>query len=138
MLSDTLISLLTAYKKYLINLNVCDKKIVPGVVVIADAAQSICPATGTGLSKVMTDVDLLLDDYINRWISTPGMAKEKMHDFYSDPRKMRSDENSLATALRRRGNALIETDFGWRMMHFRRDVSSHIHSLRARYANEPA
>jgi 2-polyprenyl-6-methoxyphenol hydroxylase-like FAD-dependent oxidoreductase len=70
----------------------------PGVVLLADAYQSVCPTTGTGLSKVVTDVDVFCHDCAPRWFSTPGMGVDKIAQFYSCPRKVDVDEDSLFSA----------------------------------------
>jgi 2-polyprenyl-6-methoxyphenol hydroxylase-like FAD-dependent oxidoreductase len=65
-----------------------------GVVVVGDAFQTVSPATGTGLDKVLTDVDVLCRDHLPRWLATPGMGPDKVAAFYADPRKRRVDRRS--------------------------------------------
>ncbi len=62
-----------------------------GVVVIGDAFATTCPAAGTGNNKVFTDVGLLGNRYIPRWLQTPGMDTEKIAEFYDDPEKRACD-----------------------------------------------
>ena len=69
----------------------------PGVALIGDAFQSTCPATGLGLSKVLTDVDIL-STCIPRWLATPGMGNEKLIDLYHHPRKLALDSRALRRA----------------------------------------
>ena len=69
----------------------------PGVAFIGDAFQSTCPSTGLGLSKVLTDVDVLAT-CIPRWLATPGMGTEKLSDLYDDPRKLAADSRALRRA----------------------------------------
>jgi 2-polyprenyl-6-methoxyphenol hydroxylase-like FAD-dependent oxidoreductase len=69
----------------------------PGLVLIGDAYQSVCPATGTGLSKVLTDVDVLSECVLS-WLETPGMVTEKICRYYEHPRKIACDENSIRQA----------------------------------------
>ena len=66
-----------------------------GIVVIGDDFQSVSPATGTGLDKVMTDVDRLCNVYIHDWLQTPGMGKDKVQQFYDDRVKKATDNMSL-------------------------------------------
>jgi 2-polyprenyl-6-methoxyphenol hydroxylase-like FAD-dependent oxidoreductase len=66
----------------------------PGVVLIGDAFQSACPATGLGLSKVLTDVDVL-SRCIPCWLATPGMGTGKLVDLYNHPRKLATDSRAL-------------------------------------------
>ena len=68
----------------------------PGVVVIGEEFQSVSPATGTGLDKVLTDVAVLCREHVPEWLSTPGMGVEKIARFYEDPLKRRIDERSRA------------------------------------------
>lgn len=70
----------------------------PGLVCIGDAFQSVCPATGTGLTKVLTDVEVLTTECIPAWLATPGMGADKVAGFYSHPRKVAVDRDSLGTA----------------------------------------
>lgn len=85
----------------------------PGVVLLADAFQSVCPTTGLGLSKVLTDVDVLCHEYLPRWLSTPGMGVEKIARFYENPRKRKIDRDSLRNARYNREIAINGT-WPWR------------------------
>ena len=68
-----------------------------GVVAIGDAHQSVCPATGTGLSKVLTDVQVA-GESIPRWLSAGDTGVETLDEYYSDPRKIKCDQDSIAGA----------------------------------------
>jgi 2-polyprenyl-6-methoxyphenol hydroxylase-like FAD-dependent oxidoreductase len=74
----------------------------PGVVMVADTYQSVCPSSGMGLSKVLTDVDVLCNDCIPRWFATPGLGVDKLAEFYADSRKRAVDDEALNRALRSR------------------------------------
>jgi 2-polyprenyl-6-methoxyphenol hydroxylase-like FAD-dependent oxidoreductase len=74
----------------------------PGVVMVADAYQSVCPSSGMGLSKVLTDVDVLCNGCIPKWLASPGLDVDKLERFYADPRKREVDEEALKRALRSR------------------------------------
>jgi 2-polyprenyl-6-methoxyphenol hydroxylase-like FAD-dependent oxidoreductase len=82
-----------------------------GLVLLGDAYQSACPATGSGLSKVFTDVTVLAE-LIPRWMATPGLGLEKTRTYYGDARKISCDDASLASAFYRRR---LNTDRGLRM-----------------------
>jgi 2-polyprenyl-6-methoxyphenol hydroxylase-like FAD-dependent oxidoreductase len=69
----------------------------PGLILIGDAFQSVCPSTGTGLSRVLTDVDVLTE-HVPHWLETPGMGLEKMRQFYDHPSKIATDASSLGQA----------------------------------------
>lgn len=74
----------------------------PGVVLLGDSFQSVCPSTGTGLSKVLTDVDVLCYDCLETWLATPGIDAGKLAMFYDNPRKRAIDDASLSGALHNR------------------------------------
>jgi 2-polyprenyl-6-methoxyphenol hydroxylase-like FAD-dependent oxidoreductase len=82
-------------------------------VLIGDAFQSVCPATGTGLSKVLTDVQRLCRGHVPGWLETPGMGAEKIAAFYRDPEKTSSDRRSLQMAEHRRRAATDRSLKGW-------------------------
>jgi len=85
----------------------------PGVLTIGDAYQSVCPATGTGLSKVLTDV-IVAAERIPQWLETPSMGTDKLATFYADPRKLETDATSLAAADHIRDFA-IQSSLRWRV-----------------------
>ncbi len=89
---------------------------VPGVVMIGDAAQSACPATGRGLDKVMTDVDVL-SECVPGWLATPGMSAGKMADYYQHPRKLAMDSSALQSSQDHRRLA-IDTSLHYRIHRF--------------------
>jgi 2-polyprenyl-6-methoxyphenol hydroxylase-like FAD-dependent oxidoreductase len=74
----------------------------PGVVMVADAYQSVCPSSGMGLSKVLTDVDVLCNECIPQWFATPGLGVDKLAQFYSNQRKQAVDDEALNRAVRSR------------------------------------
>lgn len=82
-----------------------------GVVLLGDAFQTACPSTGSGLSKVFTDVTVLAE-LIPRWLATRGLGAEKTRMYYEDARKVACDRASLAAAMYRRR---LNTDRGLRM-----------------------
>jgi 2-polyprenyl-6-methoxyphenol hydroxylase-like FAD-dependent oxidoreductase len=71
----------------------------PGVVLVGDAFATSCPAAGTGVNKVFTDVERLCNVHIPRWFATPGMDAEKITAFYDDPIKQACDTDSAARAF---------------------------------------
>ena len=74
----------------------------PGVVMVADTYQSVCPSSGMGLSKVLTDVDVLCNTCIPAWLASPGIDVDKVKQFYDDARKREVDDEALNRALRSR------------------------------------
>lgn len=91
----------------------------PGVVLLADAFQSVCPMTGLGLSKVLTDVDVFCHDCVPQWLSTPSMGVEKIARFYENPRKRTVDEAHRSVAWANRQMA-ISGALSWRIRRVKR------------------
>jgi 2-polyprenyl-6-methoxyphenol hydroxylase-like FAD-dependent oxidoreductase len=93
-----------------------------GVVLIGDAFQTSCPAAGTGVSRLLKDVDRLLA-HAPQWLATPGMEAAKVKTFYDDREKRASDRRALRLAGYRR-SLTIGSGFGWearrRQMYLRR------------------
>jgi 2-polyprenyl-6-methoxyphenol hydroxylase-like FAD-dependent oxidoreductase len=83
-----------------------------GVVLIGDAFQTACPAAGTGLTKVLTDIERLCQIHIPRWLSSPGMGRTKIAAFYDDPVKCACDAQSMHDAEYRR-SVTIEPGLRW-------------------------
>lgn len=69
-----------------------------GIVLVGDAFSTSCPAAGTGVSKVFTDVERLCNVHIPRWLASPGMSEKKVGAFYDDPVKQACDSMSLSRA----------------------------------------
>jgi 2-polyprenyl-6-methoxyphenol hydroxylase-like FAD-dependent oxidoreductase len=97
-----------------IDLFVADSPPADGIVLIGDACQSACPATGTGLGKVMTDVEVLCRTHVRAWLDTPGMTADKIAAYYRDARKTASDGSSLYDAEYRR-QLTTDRSFRWRV-----------------------
>jgi 2-polyprenyl-6-methoxyphenol hydroxylase-like FAD-dependent oxidoreductase len=83
-----------------------------GVVLIGDAYQSSCPAVGTGIGRILTDVEAL-SRFLPSWLATPGMGIEKLAQFYKDPTKRRFDGRAIQDARFRRA-ICSEADWRWR------------------------
>jgi 2-polyprenyl-6-methoxyphenol hydroxylase-like FAD-dependent oxidoreductase len=95
----------------------------PGLVLLADAFQNVCPTTGLGVSKVLTDVEVFCSECAPHWLSTPGMGVDKIASFYQTPRKMRVDELSVMDAWRNRQLALNRS-LAWHARRARRRWTS--------------
>jgi 2-polyprenyl-6-methoxyphenol hydroxylase-like FAD-dependent oxidoreductase len=83
-----------------------------GIVLLGDAFATSCPAAGTGCNKVFTDVERLCNTHIPDWLATPGMAREKIENFYDDPVKNACDKHSAAKAYFLRSLS-TETGLAW-------------------------
>lgn len=86
-----------------------------GVVLIGDAYQSSCPAVGTGIGRILADVEVL-SRLVPLWLATPGMGADKVEQFYNDGAKCRFDAQALRDARHRRA---LCTQTGWRWKAYR-------------------
>jgi 2-polyprenyl-6-methoxyphenol hydroxylase-like FAD-dependent oxidoreductase len=71
----------------------------PGIVLVGDAFATSCPAAGTGIDRVLTDVERLCNAYVAEWLATDGMDTDKIASFYDDPVKCACDAWSAAKAF---------------------------------------
>ena len=85
-----------------------------GLVLIGDAFQTSCPAAGTGISRLLTDIECLCETYMPAWLASHGMAAEKIASFYADPRKRAADAEAENAAQYRRAMTSGQS-MGWRM-----------------------
>lgn len=120
-------------RNWVMDLSVVEGHLQPGVVLIGDAFQTNCPAAGTGVARLLVDVERLCTEYAPRWLRTEGMSKEKISEFYVDPVKVAADQQSLKMA-RFRQALTSRNDVGWdlrRRLHFlRRRVTHQVDQMR--------
>jgi len=90
-----------------------------GVVLVGDAFETTCPVSGTGTDKVFTDVERLCNVHIPDWLSTDGMAEEKIVAFYDDPVKRTCDEWSSAKAFSFR-SVSVDNGLRWKIQRWAR------------------
>ncbi len=114
----------------------------PGVVLVGDAFATSCPAAGTGVNKVFTDVERLCNLHIPRWLGTPGMDAEKIAGFYDDPVKQACDADSAARAFYVR-SVSVDAGILWQARRFGKFIGQSgvgaARRLRARlFADAPA
>ena len=57
------------------------------IVVLGDAAHTIDPAGAGGLTFLLTEVELLLNFYLPRWLREDSGSAPEMQTFYADPRR---------------------------------------------------
>ncbi len=88
-----------------------------GLVLIGDAYQTPCPSIGLGVARALTDVEAL-SRLVPAWLATPGMAPDKIRQFYQVPAKSALDAKALQTAIYRRALA-TETGLAWRARRLR-------------------
>jgi 2-polyprenyl-6-methoxyphenol hydroxylase-like FAD-dependent oxidoreductase len=82
-----------------VDLYVTHNAIQPGLALVGDAFGTSCPAAGTGVNKVLTDVERLCNRYIPAWLASPSMGADKIAAFYADPQKRACDAESFAKAF---------------------------------------
>ncbi|MET4326789.1 2-polyprenyl-6-methoxyphenol hydroxylase-like FAD-dependent oxidoreductase [Bradyrhizobium sp. i1.15.2] len=111
-------------QNWVMDLSVVEGHLQPGVVLIGDAFQTNCPAAGTGVARLLVDVDRLCTEYAPRWLVTEGMSQDKISEFYSDVDKVAADQQSLKMAHFRQA-LTSRNDIGW-------DVRRRLHFLRRR------
>ena len=100
-------------QNWLMDLAVAQNCRQAGVVLIGDAYQTSCPAAGTGVARLLSDVERLCTVHAPAWLATPGMAAAKIAEFYDDPQKQAADAHALHMARYRR-SLTVETDLRWR------------------------
>ncbi|MTV16160.1 MULTISPECIES: NAD(P)/FAD-dependent oxidoreductase [Bradyrhizobium] len=114
-------------QNWVMDLTVTEGHLQPGVVLIGDAFQTNCPAAGTGVGRLLVDVERLCTVYVPRWLETAGMGVDKIAQFYSDRDKLAADQHSLQLASFRQALTL-NTDMRWnlrRKLHFLRRTITH-------------
>ena len=85
----------------------------PGIALVGDAFATSCPAAGTGVNKVFTDVERLCNVHIPRWLGSAGMGEDKIAGFYDDEIKKDCDSFSAAKAFYLRSIS-IDAGLSWR------------------------
>jgi 2-polyprenyl-6-methoxyphenol hydroxylase-like FAD-dependent oxidoreductase len=125
--------LIDRVQNWVMDLSIVDGHLQPGIVLIGDAFQTNCPAAGTGVARLLVDVERLCTEYAPRWLATAGMGIEKISQFYSDPDKIAADQQSLKMA-RFRQALTSRNDISWdmrRRLHFlRRNITHRLGQMR--------
>jgi 2-polyprenyl-6-methoxyphenol hydroxylase-like FAD-dependent oxidoreductase len=96
-----------------------------GVILLGDAFLSPCPIPGTGIGKVLTDVERFCSVHFPRWLETPGMDAEKLASFYDDRVKTAADAQCIHAGLYARA---IATNPGpaWAARRWRNYLGRHV------------
>ena len=66
---------------------------------VGDAYSTSCPAAGTGVNKVLTDVQRLCSTYVPTWLGKETIEAADVADFYADPVKLQCEAELLQKAL---------------------------------------
>ena len=112
-------------QNWVMDLSVVENHRQDGVVLIGDSFQTSCPAAGTGVSRLLADVEALCTVHVPRWFETPNITAAKIGQFYDDPSKRASDERAARLAEYRR-SLTIDGSLRWslhrRQLYLRRQV----------------
>jgi len=109
-----------------------------GLVLVGDAFLSVSPATGTGLSKVLTDVDLLCREFMPRWLdSTRRVEAASIAAFYASAAKKAVDERSLVWARSQRELGTLDAAHHgrWHPVALRKRVIDRVSHWRERHGH---
>lgn len=113
----------------------------PGVVLVGDAFATSCPAAGTGIRKVLTDVERLCNLHIPGWLADGGMGAAKINAFYDDPVKRACDLQSADKAASVRAMS-IDPGLWWHGQRWARFLaragSGTLRATRARLSAKPS
>jgi 2-polyprenyl-6-methoxyphenol hydroxylase-like FAD-dependent oxidoreductase len=127
-------------QNWVMDLSIAENVNQDGIVLIGDAFQTSCPAAGTGVTRLLTDIDRLCNVLIPQWLDTPGMGKEKIKNFYSDPIKHATDIEAMRMAHYRR-SLTVDRSLRWsfhRRQHFtRRRIANWFNRASARQSAAP-
>ncbi len=107
-----------------------------GIVLIGDAFQTSCPAAGTGISRLLVDVERLTI-HAAKWLAANDTSAVSLQSFYIDPAKRRSDRAAIRTARFRRAISMDASPF-WAFQRqnvkARRFVKHVLHAMRGMMA----
>ena len=92
----------------------------PALVVLGDAYQTSCPSTAFGVTRLVSDIQALVDR-VGVWLAAPAIGVAEISNFYGDARKNAVDHESADAAERARSTA-VETSPYWRLRRMARDV----------------
>ncbi|WP_443749066.1 FAD-dependent monooxygenase [Asticcacaulis solisilvae] len=81
-----------------------------GVVLIGDARRTSCPASGTGISRIINDVRILADRFLPDWLA----AHTEVSRFYADAAVHRLDADLHRRSMNGRSLA-VDTGAVWRL-----------------------
>jgi hypothetical protein len=84
-----------------------------GIVLLGDAFQATCPSSGTGVTRILNDVERLTQTHIPAWFATPGVGAGKIAAFYADPIKQAVDKDAMRRSIRGRKATLGAAPY-WR------------------------
>jgi hypothetical protein len=66
------------------------------------------------LSKVLTDVDVLCNEFVPRWMAASAVPQDEVAAFYRHERKTAVDDHALKQALAGR-DSVLSNSLQWRL-----------------------
>lgn len=99
---------------WLTDISVAENHRQDGVVLIGDAFLTSSPATGLGVSRLLTDVERLCGDYIPQWMAEASVDGTRIAAYYDDPDKRDMDARALRMGDHHLSLA-TSTDMRWRV-----------------------
>lgn len=103
-----------------------------GLVFIDDAHQTPCPAAGTGINRLLTDVQKLTA-HAKRWSEAGDFSAARLAAFYGDPVKRQMDDQAIHDAMFRRGisaNPALIWSLHWGKMRLRQFAECMAHAAK--------
>jgi 2-polyprenyl-6-methoxyphenol hydroxylase-like FAD-dependent oxidoreductase len=85
-----------------------------GVVLIGDARRTSCPASGTGVSRVLNDAKLLNAKHVPAWFEADTFDAARISAFYAEPELAALDHNAHQRSLNGRSAATSRSVY-WRL-----------------------
>jgi 2-polyprenyl-6-methoxyphenol hydroxylase-like FAD-dependent oxidoreductase len=85
-----------------------------GVVLIGDARRTSCPASGTGVSRVLHDAKLLTATHLPAWFAADRFDAARIGAFYAEPELTALDRNAHQRSLNGRRAATSRSIY-WRL-----------------------
>jgi 2-polyprenyl-6-methoxyphenol hydroxylase-like FAD-dependent oxidoreductase len=96
-----------------------DDPALDGVVLIGDARRTSCPASGTGISRIINDVRALSERFVPGWLDTQSDVAR----FYADSGVRRLDADLHRRSMNGR-NLAVSTGLAWRLRRLAHKVRS--------------
>lgn len=96
-----------------------DQPALDGVVLIGDARRTSCPASGTGISRIINDVRALSERFVPGWLETQSDVAR----FYADGAVRRLDADLHRRSMNGR-NLAVRSGVAWRLRRLAHKVRS--------------
>jgi len=109
----------------------------PGIVLIGDAFQTSCPSTAYGVTRLLSDIKILMRDHLDDWLQAPSIGPAEISAFYDNPSKTAVDAEGLGRAMTAR-EAAVSTGFRWRAYRLAVSAKRRLKALASRLARAPS